>query len=316
MNSHKKALADQIDADLRELKQAYRDEADKCFRTYINYLLGKRHETSIVVKTVRQLDNLILRIENLKAVYAKAAWHDFEMAISRIFDYEKRFRDAASWNTGMYIDAMIKSGLVYCPYCNMNTIESHHAVNRQNGYHKSPLDHYYSKQEYPYLSLSIYNLIPTCDRCNNLKGRKQVFLKTHTHPFMDDFHCLAQFDVFSKDGFGLLYDNAWDQPFTIKLEKTNSRRNSVRALNFADCLEIETRYNTKSGKNVAIAVLNKAVKYREKGLELYQEIAALKGVDLELVLSDEFGVSLDGSDINKTHFGKLRNDLIPPELKC
>lgn len=56
-----------------------------------------------------------------------------------------------------------------CPYCNRNYID----VIDGDEYHSTfELDHFYSKDKYPMLAVSLYNLIPVCPSCNRIKGNK------------------------------------------------------------------------------------------------------------------------------------------------
>lgn len=51
------------------------------------------------------------------------------------------------------------------------------------------LDHFYPKDQYPYLALSLYNMIPSCHVCNsNFKGKRALNFDLYLHPFEDDFH--------------------------------------------------------------------------------------------------------------------------------
>ncbi len=47
-----------------------------------------------------------------------------------------------------------------CPYCNLRDISLYESHNISKRGH---LDHFYSKAKYPYLALSLYNLIPSCE---------------------------------------------------------------------------------------------------------------------------------------------------------
>lgn len=80
-------------------------------------------------------------------------------------------------------------GVTVCPYCNRNWITSvpgkkrtkqrggitpPHIVPQQQGIDIKPLitpqvDHYFPKVTYPYLALSLFNLVPSCPTCNNRK---------------------------------------------------------------------------------------------------------------------------------------------------
>lgn len=66
-----------------------------------------------------------------------------------------------------------------CPYCNaMLTINVGKIARYQ-------LDHFYPKSLYPYLSISLFNLIPSCNNCNHLKLDKDVNLKENFHLYSD-----------------------------------------------------------------------------------------------------------------------------------
>lgn len=52
-----------------------------------------------------------------------------------------------------------------CPYCNRQYIFT---INNGDG--RPQIDHYYPQSDYPYLSCSIYNFVPSCPQCNLQKG--------------------------------------------------------------------------------------------------------------------------------------------------
>ncbi len=73
-----------------------------------------------------------------------------------------------------------------CPYCNRQYITP---IYSKTGKTRADLDHFYSKSRYPYFSMSIYNLVPSCKSCNSsLKGMKEFSFEDKT-PYeisMDD----------------------------------------------------------------------------------------------------------------------------------
>lgn len=58
------------------------------------------------------------------------------------------------------------SGLRVCPYCGMEYIVP---TNRS----KKQIDHFFPKRKYPFLALCYYNLIPSCDTCNESPNKGQ-----------------------------------------------------------------------------------------------------------------------------------------------
>jgi hypothetical protein len=57
------------------------------------------------------------------------------------------------------------------------------------------LDHYYPQSIFPYLSLSFYNLLPSCASCNLSKSNSVYTLETNIHPYVDSFHQIAEFKI-------------------------------------------------------------------------------------------------------------------------
>ena len=71
-----------------------------------------------------------------------------------------------------------------CTYCNRQytfTITSD-----EQKIARPTFDHWYPKEFFPLLSLSIYNLIPCCTICNSsVKGREIFSMDTHIHPYTE-----------------------------------------------------------------------------------------------------------------------------------
>ncbi|HDS1653548.1 TPA: hypothetical protein QEL76_001465 [Stenotrophomonas maltophilia] len=69
-----------------------------------------------------------------------------------------------------------------CPYCQQSLAMT---VFRDGiGAFRPTLDHFYPKYRFPFLALSLYNLVPSCQSCNSsLKGTKDFFDVEHLHPY-------------------------------------------------------------------------------------------------------------------------------------
>lgn len=66
-------------------------------------------------------------------------------------------------------------GIKACVYCN-----SQLTITANKKYAKFDVDHYHSKDEYPFLSISLFNLYPSCASCNRLKSTKKVKFELYT----------------------------------------------------------------------------------------------------------------------------------------
>jgi len=75
-----------------------------------------------------------------------------------------------------------------CVYCNRQytfNIEKEGGRNDDNRFARPDLDHWFPESIYPLLSLSLYNLIPSCSVCNSSAKGDTIFrLSTHVHPYI------------------------------------------------------------------------------------------------------------------------------------
>lgn len=69
-----------------------------------------------------------------------------------------------------------------CAYCNRSYTYS---LSKKDGI-KPELDHFYPKSKYPFLGLSFYNLIPSCQTCNGFGGKeeKDPLLENMVSPYL------------------------------------------------------------------------------------------------------------------------------------
>ena len=112
-----------------------------------------------------------------KKVVCEAFVYDrFRDGKKAVFEKGRLRWQKSDWGAFAYIKML---NVRYCPYCNAETV---YTVRTQKadgrlGLYKSALDHFLPKSAYPYLALSLTNLVPACFRCNSQLKRnvsKQV----------------------------------------------------------------------------------------------------------------------------------------------
>ncbi|WP_177766431.1 hypothetical protein [Flavobacterium sp. I3-2] len=117
----------------------------------------------------------------------------FKREIFKVFDYDISKDSFTKKDSGRLAYRHAKRlGMNTCPYCNANftfTIRNKRLKSRPQ------FDHFYNKSRHPYLSLSFYNLIPSCVLCNSgaLKGQKEFSLAKNSHPFIESIDNIYQF---------------------------------------------------------------------------------------------------------------------------
>ena len=117
-------------------------------------------------------------------------------------------------NKAMFIDAI---GTEVCPYCNRTFIRNVEYKDEEgkSGHVKGELDHFYSKDSYPHLALSVYNLVPSCPFCNH--GKRNMPSAKLVNPYMLKSADDARFRMDIKDG-GFVDLNKCADAIQIRLE--------------------------------------------------------------------------------------------------
>lgn len=99
------------------------------------------------------------------------------------------------YRTGILVEVAKQLNVKTCPYCNMHyTLYANEPKIRSvRKLAKFQFDHFFDKSSYPMLSMSFYNLIPSCGVCNQEKSTGQLSLDYH--PYYSDIHRLFHFEL-------------------------------------------------------------------------------------------------------------------------
>ena len=188
-----------------------------------------------------------------------------------------------------------------CPYCNINSI---YTIFDENGEKilRPEFDHFFDKATYPILSLSIYNLIPSCHQCNsNLKHTKSLNLDEYIHPYIDDLDKEIQFSLkikssefyYSVDGFEIEYKNI---------------NKSIKVENHLKVFKIKERYQYL--KDIILELIQKKYMYNESYLdELFKKYEGTFFKNREDLLRLVSGGYISEEEINKRPLSKLIKDI-------
>lgn len=116
--------------------------------------------------------------------------------LSNIFDYDNWIqRKFNGKNNGSYLAERLQINT--CPYC--NRAYTFTLSNGNKSIVRPEFDHFFNKSTYPYLSLSLYNLIPSCHTCNHIKSDKEFNICTHFHPYIEGFDNKVLFTINPKN---------------------------------------------------------------------------------------------------------------------
>lgn len=202
----------------------------------------------------------------------------------------------------MKLNAMLIDSLELnvCPYCNRNYINTR--VDREYSSKSSfgaQMDHFYSKDKYPIFSVCLYNFIPVCGVCNNIKRTTDF----KVYPFLEDEE--KQHEV----RFNYRYSNLDD--VELYFETSDEREADMNAIKLVEAYTIHNSDIQKMLMNEE----HYSKSYREELRDLFKPNGEVGNNVFQLSLADDeidrmiFGDSVFEEDIKNISLGKFKKDI-------
>lgn len=178
-----------------------------------------------------------------------------------------------------------KTGLNVCPYCNRDYINS-----RSKRIVGAELDHFYPRSKFPFFSVSLYNLVPVCAKCNHIKSHD---VKEFVSPFEED------------------YD--WDKNLSFSYVPLKSGKIHIeinakgRAKNNMDEFMIEEAY--KIHEKEVKELLDKVETYNKTQTIEFMDVLKSKKMSQEEVKKMVFGEKITPEQMKSKPLGRMLRDL-------
>ena len=215
------------------------------------------------------------------------------------------------WSALRFIESL---GVRYCPYCNAETIysiefEKKSAIKTA----RSALDHYFPQSRYPFLAMSLCNLVPSCTRCNtNIKRDRELDYTIHLNPYSDSLHDAVKFVCVPDDcavGFRPEAIQSEDDFHFIVRERGMCGREAFerRGKNVADFFRIRDVYNCL----FRYEALQDIYHCRIAGSGYYDMLRRMLGENISNMRLRELFLNVieDESRINTVRLSKLAIDM-------
>ncbi len=190
-----------------------------------------------------------------------------------------------------------------CIHCNRNYTLT--IGNKKNRIVRPEYDHWISKSKYPLLTLSFYNLVPSCSSCNKKKSSKDFTLQTHLNPYIID-------EDEKKFKFSYKKKTLIDNNVVLKIETSEDLSSKKISNTFKDLNLVEI-YNAHSNSELR-DLLDLRYKYSENYIDILIN-KTFKGImSKEEIYRMIFGIEINEEDYHKRPFSKFKHDIIE-ELK-
>ena len=180
---------------------------------------------------------------------------------NQLFCY-KKFQDGnKNWGRHKLLFLM---EIEVCPYCQRNYISSYEENNSKKT--TADLDHFYPKSLYPFLALSLYNFIPSCQICNSrFKGNKDT--RDSVYLYEEGFDELGVKFKTSKEVISEILGERYSD-FYVKIDYENlkNKEDGEKVKNSIENLGLDRVYK-KSHNQYIQNLLYNIEKYPENYLE-------------------------------------------------
>ncbi|EPS9633664.1 Uncharacterised protein [Enterobacter hormaechei] len=152
---NKQAILEYKNVMIVELTRLERIEKSYCASHFRNRLI-LASTASLVKKELKYIQKLKKGFPKEVKLIIDSLFPSWVSQFSDIFNYDL-------FSSKFGYDIVTSSGLLVCPFCNEEKIN---IVRGRTKNHRPALDHFYAKSKYPYLAVTLYNLIPIGGRCN------------------------------------------------------------------------------------------------------------------------------------------------------
>lgn len=231
--------------------------------------------------------------------------------LEKIFNYDgfAKRHGTSSRGGGIPLMKEILKHVKYCPYCNADMVYTIQLDKNASPY-KSAFDHFFPRSRYPFLALSLYNLLPSCERCNS-KFKRDNYTETLAtfHPYLHDVDDSTRFVLLG------ITEEIWNRnlannPLSAHLRTTSFAQGEVQELldNYQKLFHIDDVYNLLYNDQVLRflqlgKILNKT--YLKK-VEEWVPDTRMRAETIELL----FDTPLRRSEIDRHHLAKLKLDIL------
>lgn len=159
------------------------------FFSFIEELIESKE---LIIANPERLSELKGKIERQLRIFNNNEKESINTNLREIFDYDNWVqRKFNNENNGNYLAQQLQINT--CPYC--NRAYTFTISKGEKSIVRPEFDHFFDKSTYPYLALSLYNLVPSCHSCNHIKHKKEFKLSTHFHPYREGFDNELRFTI-------------------------------------------------------------------------------------------------------------------------
>ncbi|MDM1353246.1 MULTISPECIES: HNH endonuclease [Myroides] len=261
-------------------------------KAYLNYLLVADNLKQLIIARPESLTGIITFTKSRYGGFLTKK-HPSNIILNNLF-VKSCYDDTKIFSKHDFIKTI---NIDTCPYCNRNYIY----YLSKNKEIKPEIDHFFPKSKYPFLAMSFYNLIPSCQTCNGFgaKEEKDPLIKGLINPYL-----------LKNSDFSFTFE-----PISSRIISTLLDKNSIQVKinknlpGHLDVFKLKELYEQHSDHVVELIFKSKIEysetyrtylkKYKEKGLEFSDN-------EIDRMILGNYSTE---EDIHKRPLAKLYQDI-------
>ncbi|MGN0350616.1 MAG: hypothetical protein ACI4ES_03110 [Roseburia sp.] len=207
----------------------------------------------------------------------------------RFHDCFEKVRDTKKNGKKMSVLMTEELGITVCPYCNRDYVNA-----RSDTHAGNQLDHFFNRSDYPFLAVSLYNLIPSCGVCNLIKSDQK---KNLVSPFDENYN-------FEKNEF--YCDESTGEIKWENFDKTQIKEN-------VKMLELKEAYKIHEAKEIKNLLTKRSI-YVKSQIDEILKVMNGGGTKPKFTEQDLkewiYGKPISDEAYKTTPLGKLKHDIL------
>lgn len=285
--------------------QKYLQKLKKEINSPVDYLEDLKKKSrgpnrQLVIDLIRDFDDIIIAKPSELRDYIQQYGEVSEKFSKKLVDFI-RYKNMRGSKIAIWL--FDELNLKACPYCNTQFVIS---VDKK-GKLLCQFDHIYPKTKYPYLALSIYNLLPACSYCNLYKAKGDPYnSNSFHHPFEKSLSDIIKFRA-SLDAIKSFQTGGRTKKEQENIEIEVSSGSSISFHERFLIKEIHNKHHDIIDEIYLKSQIFNSAYYEELRKRLVDDEGLLREDELSRIIYSNY---LSEHEINKRPLSKMTQDLL------
>lgn len=210
-----------------EVKKLLKNKYENFYNFFYNKDDGKINKKNMNNLLFADIQDMKKYIEEFK----QCEYKDSNELLEKVFKYKNFSQRKIAYEISREMNVRV------CPYCNRAYI-----FTLKNKKVRAQFDHYFPKSKYPYLSLTLFNLVPSCSGCNMAKASLDTYEKPIFYPYAEEFGEKIVFSVYETIP---QYNKILSDDFEVEIKKLTELKDeeNEKLNNQIESLHLKDLYN-------------------------------------------------------------------------